>query len=73
MGRQKRPFKSSNQPEQSPTHPIVERLHSSFRETFIPLPEQGQMLTDEQLDALFGGNPTALRDLVRLARQPVQD
>ena len=48
---------------------LVERLHPSLRAKFVPLPESGDTLTDEQLDQIFGGDLSALRDVIRLAQQ----
>lgn len=51
------------QPEQ--THDL-DRLHPSLRETFVSLPGGDSMLTPEQLDAVFGGDRRALRDMAKL-------
>ena len=44
-------------------------LHPSLHASFVPLPSKPDVpLTDEQLNALFGGNvESVLRELVRLA------
>ncbi|MDX2141336.1 MAG: hypothetical protein SF123_24840 [Chloroflexota bacterium] len=51
------------QPEQACD---VERLHPSLRATFVSLPGGDSMLTPEQLDAIFGGDRRALRDMTKL-------
>ncbi len=48
---------------------IMERLHPSLRESFVPLPPAGTILTSQQLEAIFGGDLRGLRDLARLAYQ----
>jgi hypothetical protein len=54
------------QPEQSND---LDRLHPSLRATFISLPGGDSMLTSEQLDAIFGGDRRALRDMAKLVFQ----
>jgi hypothetical protein len=48
---------------------LAERVHPSLRASFVPLPGVDTVLTDEQLDAVFGGDLSALRDMLRLVRQ----
>ena len=48
---------------------VAERVHPSLRASFVPLPGVDIVLTDEQLDAVFGGDLEALRDMLRLVRQ----
>jgi hypothetical protein len=48
---------------------VAERVHPSLRASFVPLPGVNTVLTDEQLDAVFGGDLDALRDMLRLVRQ----
>lgn len=52
---------------------VMERLHPSLRESFVPLPPKGIRLTQKQLDAVFAGDLRALRDLVRLAYKSSED
>lgn len=54
------------QPEQSND---LGRLHPSLRATFVSLPGGDSMLTPEQLDAIFGGDRRALRDMAKLIFQ----
>ena len=51
----------------------LDRLHPSLKAKFVPLPEANNVLTDEQLGEIFGGDWKALRDVVRLARQVVPE
>ncbi|MDX2138168.1 MAG: hypothetical protein SF123_08730 [Chloroflexota bacterium] len=46
-----------------------ERLHPSLRDSFVSLPGNGTILTPEQLDAIFGGDRRALRDIAKLVFQ----
>lgn len=52
---------------------LIERLHPSLREKFIPLPKTDDVLTDEQLAEIFSGDLRALRDVIKLARHTVRD
>ena len=47
----------------------LEPLHPSLQASFVALPPAGVALTLEQLQAIFGGDRCALRDLVHLAYQ----
>jgi hypothetical protein len=49
--------------------PLLGRLHPSLRETYLSLPGGDSMLTPEQLDAIFGGDRRALRDMAKLVFQ----
>ena len=49
--------------------PLLRRLHPSLRATFVSLPGGDSMLTPEQLDAVFGGDLRALRDMAKLVFQ----
>ena len=49
--------------------PMWGQLHPSLRATFVSLPGRDSMLTPEQLDAVFGGDRRALRDMVKLVFQ----
>lgn len=53
-------------PEEAPLHP-------SLREKFVSLPGGSEVLTPEQLDAVFGGDRGALRDLARLIFIPSEN
>jgi len=48
----------------------LDRLHPSLRDSFVSLPGGSSMLTPEQLDAIFGGDRRALRDIAKLIFQP---
>lgn len=50
-------------------NPMWGRLHPSLRATFVSLPGGDSMLTPEQLDAVFGGDLRALRDMAKLVFQ----
>ena len=50
----------------------LERLHPSLRDTFVSLPGGHNMLTPEQLDAVFGGDRRALRDMAKLLFQSLE-
>jgi len=50
----------------------LNRLHPSLRETFVSLPGGDSMLTPEQLDAVFGGDRRALRDMAKLLFQTLE-
>jgi hypothetical protein len=52
---------------------VMERLHPSLRESFVPLPPVGTTLTQAQLDAVFAGDLRVLRDLARLAYKSCED
>lgn len=52
---------------------VVERLHPSLKESFVPLPPKGTRLTPQQLEAVFAGDLRALRDLARLAYKSSED
>jgi hypothetical protein len=73
MGRQKKHMVASQQLHKALDDSHLARLHPSLRTKFIPLPKAGEMLTDEQLSAVFSGDLSALRDVVQLVRQPMQD
>jgi hypothetical protein len=49
--------------------PRLGRLHPSLRATFVSLPGGHSILTPEQLDAIFGGDRRALRDMAKLVFQ----
>lgn len=51
------------------TPPLLEQIHPSLRDSFMALPPLGTPLTEEQLQAVFGGDVRALRDLWLLAYQ----
>ena len=72
MARKKKAVSSKNQ-QHSAKRDVLERLHPSLRAKFFPLPESGDALTDEQLSEIFGGDLTALRDVIRLIRQTAQE
>ena len=42
-------------------------LHPSLHASFVALPPAGVVLTSKQLQAIFGGDLRALRDLAQLA------
>lgn len=65
MGQQKQPIAVKDE--------YLDRLHTSLRANFVPLPESTNMLTDEQLSEVFGGDWNAIRDIVRLAGQNIPD
>lgn len=44
----------------------LDRLHPSLHATFVSLPGGSNLLTPEQLDAVFGGDRRALRDIANL-------
>lgn len=73
MGRQKKQDEPSQQLNKASDDGHLARLHPSLRTKFVPLPKAGETLTDEQLFALFSGDLSALRDVIRLVRQPMQD
>jgi hypothetical protein len=50
----------------------LDRLHPSLRATFVSLPGGDSMLTPEQLDAIFGGDRRALRDMAKLLFQTLE-
>ena len=53
---------------------LLRLLHPSLRATFVSLPGGDSMLTPEQLDAIFGGDLRALRDMAKLVFQtPTKD
>jgi hypothetical protein len=52
---------------------VVERLHPSLKESFVPLPPKGTRLTPQQLEAVFAGDLRALRDLARLVYKSGED
>jgi hypothetical protein len=54
-------------------HEVIERLHPSLKESFVPLPPKGTRLTPIQLEAVFAGDLRALRDLARLAYKSGED
>ena len=72
MARKKQATASKKQ-QHSAAPDVIERLHPSLRAKFFPLPESGDALTDEQLAEIFGGDLTALRDVIRLVRQAAQE
>ena len=49
-----------------PTSDVAVRVHESLRESFTPLPPKGTALSPEQLQAVFGGDLRALKDMARL-------
>lgn len=52
-----------------PTSDVAVRVHESLRESFTPLPPKGTVLSPEQLQAVFGGDLRALKDMARLTRK----
>lgn len=52
-----------------PTSDVAVRVHESLRESFTPLPPKGTVLSPEQLQAVFGGDLKALKDMARLTRK----
>ena len=50
----------------------LEQIHPSLRETFVSLPGGEELLTPEQLDAIFGGDHRALRDMASLLFQNLE-
>lgn len=52
-----------------PTSDVAVRVHESLRESFTPLPPKGTMLSPEQLQAVFGGDLKALKEMARLTRK----
>ncbi|MBK8022303.1 MAG: hypothetical protein IPK19_12955 [Chloroflexi bacterium] len=46
-----------------------DRLHPELQSSFVSLPGGGTQLTSEQLDAVFGGDRRALRDIAKLIYQ----
>ena len=73
MVQAKRRTKSSKKQQHTAIAELVERVHPSLREKFIPLPKADDVLTDEQLAEIFGGDLKALRDVIKLAKYMVQD
>jgi hypothetical protein len=73
MGRRKKHVMTSQQLHKALDDGHLARLHPSLRTKFVPLPKAGEALTDEQLSAVFSGDLGALRDVVQLVRQPMQD
>lgn len=67
MGQPKKSFTPSKQSAQVVENNYLERLHPSLRAKFVPLPKATDLLTDEQLTEIFGGDWKALRDVIRLA------
>lgn len=61
--------KNTTQPEDSND---LDRLHPSLRDSFVSLPGGSNMLTSEQLDAVFGGDRCALRDMAKLLFQTLE-
>lgn len=68
-------MRQAKKPIASPDQPIennyLARIHPSLRVNFVPLPEVTNVLTDEELSEIFGGDWAALHDVVRLAYQTV--
>lgn len=52
---------------------LLSRIHPALREDFVPLPEINNALNDDQLASVFGGDWSALRDLMRLVRNNVPE
>lgn len=52
-----------------PTPDVAVRVHESLRESFTPLPPKGTVLSPEQLQAVFGGDLKALKEMARLTRK----
>lgn len=52
-----------------PTSDVAVRVHESLRESFTPLPPKGTVLSPEQLQAVFGGDLKALKEMARLTRK----
>ncbi len=48
---------------------VIERLHPSLQESFVPLPPAGTRLTPEQMEAVFAGDLRALWQIARLTYQ----
>ena len=63
----------SDQPNRLSKHDLVERLHPSLRTNFTLLPEAGETLTDGELAAIFGGDLSAMNDVLRLVQQVRED
>ena len=61
-----------HQVEISALDAALDWLHPSLRETFVSLPGGEELLTPEQLDALFGGDHRALRDMASLLFQNLE-
>ena len=61
---------TDNNPNTEPTSDIAVRVHESLRESFTPLPPKGTVLSPEQLQAVFGGDLKALKEMARLTRKP---
>jgi hypothetical protein len=53
------------EPDDDDKHP--QQLHPSLHVSFVALPPAGISLTPEQLQAIFGDDVRALRDLAQLA------
>jgi hypothetical protein len=60
-------------PDRAGRSDILSRIHPALRENFVPLPEINNALTDEQLASVFGGDWSALRDVMRLVRNNVPE
>lgn len=61
-------------PDRVATDAVVrERLHPTLRDNYIPLPEAGIKLTDEQVTMIFSGDLTALQDVIQFARHTAED
>lgn len=52
-----------------PTSDVAVHVHESLRESFTPLLPKGTMLSPEQLQAVFGGDVKALKEMARLTRK----
>ena len=73
MAQVKRRKKSPKKQQHTAIADLVQRVHPSLRAKFIPLPKPDDVLTDEQLAEIFGGDLKALRDVIKLAKYVVQD
>lgn len=62
----KKKTETSSQQHCSETADLIQRLHPTLRAKFVPLPTLDDTLTYEQLTQIFGGDLTALKDVVRL-------
>lgn len=50
----------------------LDHLHPSLKDSFVSLPGGSTMLTPAQLDAVFGGDRRALRDIAKLIFQTLE-
>lgn len=69
MGRQQKRVESVQRSEQTLADGYLARMHPSLRANFVPLPPAGTKLSPAELEAIFGGDLRALRDLAGLSYQ----